>query len=227
MIAKIGKNVKIHHSARNYGRNIIGSDSIILENVYLGYPTSDILLKISKQHLDFAHAQFKGTTIGRRTLIRPDSVIYCNVKIGDFVRTGHRVLIRENCTIGNHVLIGTNTVIENNCKIGNFVSIQSSVFIPAGTSIGDYVFLGPAVVLTNDKYPIRVRKSKYRGPKIEKGVSLGAGCVILPEIVIGEGSMVAANAVVTKNIPKWHLAIGNPAKAVPLRREMKKYNEIR
>lgn len=226
MINKAGKNSKVHYSVRAYGVSEIGANSIILENVCIGYPTSNILLEISKKHLDFTHAKFKGCIIGKNVIIRSNSVIYCNVKIGNDVRTGHGVLIRENCTIANNVLIGTNTVIESDCKIGSHVSIQSSVFIPTMTNIGNYVFIGPQVTMTNDKYPVRIKRSKYLGPTLEDGVSLGAGCVILPGIVIGEGSFVAPNAVVTKDVPKWHLAMGIPAGFTPLDKKLIKRNKI-
>lgn len=226
MLSRINNNIKMHHSVMAYGKNKIGANSIILENVYLGYPTTKILLEIGETHLDFVHTQYKGCVVGRNAIIRSGSIIYCDVKIGNYVRTGHRVLIRENCSIGNNVLIGTNTVIENNCKIGSHVSIQSSVFISTGTVIGDYVFIGPAATLINDKYPVRIKKAEYFGPRIEKGASLGAGSVIFPGVVIGEGSMVASNTVVTKNVPKWHLAIGVPAQIRPLDKKIKKLNKI-
>lgn len=226
MITKAGKNAKIHYSVKAYGRNEIGPNCIILENVYLGYPSTKILLEIGENHLDFVHTQFRGCSIGRNAIIRSDSTIYCNVKMGNYVRTGHRVLIRENCTIGNNVLIGTNTVIENNCRIGSHVSIQSSVFIPTETVIEDYVFMGPSVTLTNDKYPVRIKKDKYIGPKIKRGASLGANCTILPGVVIGEGAFISSNAVVTKDVPAWHLAMGIPAKFVPLENKMKRLNAI-
>ena len=226
MITEVGKNIKIHYSAKAYGRNEIGANSIVLENVYLGYPNTKILQEIGEKHLDFVHVQFKGCVIGKNAIIRSDSTIYCNVKIGNFVRTGHRVLIRENCIIGNNVLIGTNTVIENNCKIGSHVSIQSSVFIPTETIIEDYVFMGPSVTLTNDKYPVRIKKNKYIGPIIRKGASLGANCTILPGVEIGEGAFVSSNAVVTKDVPKWHLAVGIPARMIPLEKKLRKLNAI-
>lgn len=226
MLSKINSNIKMHYSVMAYGKNKIGPNSIILENVYLGYPTTKILLEIGETHLDFAHAQYAGCVIGRNAIIRSGSIVYCSVKIGNYVRTGHRVLIRENCIIGSNVLIGTNTVIENNCKIGNHVSIQSSVFISTGTVIGDYVFIGPSAALINDKYPVRIKKAKYSGPIVEKGASLGAGSVIFPGVVIGEGAMVASNTVVRKDVPKWHLAVGVPAQIRPLDKKLRKRNEI-
>ncbi|MCA9401298.1 MAG: N-acetyltransferase [Candidatus Omnitrophica bacterium] len=226
MITKAGKNSKVHHTVRAYGRNEVGTHSIILENVCLGYPTTKILLDITEQHLDFTHADFQGCSIGNRAVIRSDAIIYCQVRVGNFVRTGHRVLIREFTSIGNNVMIGTNTVIENNCTIGNHVSMQSNVFIPAETIIEDNVFIGPSATLTNDRYPVRIVKKKYRGPIIKKGASIGANSVILPQITVGEGAIVAANAVVTKNVPKWHLAVGSPAVFQPLDNKLRKKNQI-
>jgi len=226
MIIKAGRNVKVHYSARLYGKNIIGANSIILENVCVGYPATNILLEIGEKHLDFGHSQFRGCNIGRNAIIRSESIIYCNVEIGNYVRTGHRVLIRENCIIGDNVLVGTNTVIEADCRIGSHVSIQSSVFISSGTMIGDYVFIGPSASLVNDRYPVRIKKAKYNGPIIERGASLGAGCVILPGVRVGRGAFVASNAVVTKDIPEWHLAVGIPAEITPLKKSMKKINDI-
>lgn len=165
--------------------------------------------------------------IGKKPLIRSGSIIYPNVKIGDFFKSGHRIMIREDTVIGDHVLIGTNTVIENKVKIGNHVSIQSCVYIPTNTTIGNYVFIGPCVCFTNDKYPIRIVLESYPGPIIEDGVSLGAGSVILPGIRIGKGSLVAAGSVVTRNVPPWSLAKGSPARFNPLKKELRKLNEIK
>lgn len=226
MIIETGKNVKVHYSVRSYGQSKVGANSIILENVCLGYPTTKILLGIAEKHLDFVHSRFKGCVIGRNAIVRSDSIIYCNVRIGDYVRTGHRVLIRENCIIGSNVLIGTNTIIEANCQIGSHISIQSSAFIPSRTVIEDYVFIGPSVSMSNDKYPVRIKKTRYDGPLIKKGASLGAGSVILPGLVVGEGAFVAANAVVTEDVPKWHLAVGVPARIFPLEKKMRKMNDI-
>ena len=225
MFIKIGKNVKVHHSVRSYGGNTIGDNCIVLENVLLGFPDTTKLLELSQLNLNLEHAEYDGATLGNNVIIRSDAVIYCNVVLGSYVRTGHKILIRENTRIGSNVLIGTNTVIDNNCQIGNHVSMQSAVYLPANTRIEDYVFLGPSVTLANDRYPIR-EKSDLPAPVIRRGASIGANATILPAVEVGEGAMVAAGAVVTKNVPPWHYAIGVPAKMLPLPEKLRVLNDI-
>jgi acetyltransferase-like isoleucine patch superfamily enzyme len=225
MFIKIGENVKAHHTVRTYGRNSIGDNSIILDNVLVGVPSTDLLLSLRQVDLNLEHADYEGATIRDNAIIRSGSVIYCNVEIDHHVRTGHKVLVRENTRVGHNVLIGTNVVIDNNCRIGNHVSIQSSVYIPTGTVVGDYVFLGPCANLTNDMYPIRT--DRPNAPvKVDKGASLGANCTVLPGVRVGEGAMIAAGAVVTRDVPPWHLAIGMPAELRPLPAELRVLNRI-
>ena len=216
----------IHESARIYGESIIGENSHILENVILGYPDRQILNVIWAKNIKIEDYQYHGSSIGEDALIRANTIIYCKVRIGKNFQTGHNVLIRENTSIGDNVSIGTNSVIEGNTSIGNNVNIQSNVFVPLNTTIGDFVFVGPNAVLTNDKYPIR-KDLTLKGPVVQKGVSIGANAIILPGIEIGEGSMIAAGALVTTNIPPWKLAIGSPAKIVELSEELKVLNRIK
>jgi len=119
------------------------------------------------------------------------------------------VLIRERTTIGDRSSVGTATVIDGNCVIGNDVSIQSMVYIPTDTTIGNGVFIGPNAVLTNDPYP--PSGGKFKGPVICDRASIGANATILPGVTIGEGALVAAGSIVTKDVPAGMLAIGSPA----------------
>lgn len=167
----------------------------------------------------------KNPKIGKNAIIRSNSIIYDDVEIGNNFITGHGVTIREKTKIGNDVLVGTNTVIEGQCEIGNNVSIQSNVYIPTNTVIEDHVFIGPCACFTNDKYPIRI-DFDLKGPIIKKGASIGANSTFLSNIEIGEGSMVAAGAIVTMDIPDYFLAIGTPARIKPLPKKLKKLNKI-
>jgi acetyltransferase-like isoleucine patch superfamily enzyme len=167
----------------------------------------------------------KPPLIGKRPLIRSNTVIYNDVTIGDDFKTGHNVLIREKTTIGDDVLIGTNTVVEGHSKIGSNVSIQSNVYIPKKSYIEDNVFIGPCACFTNDRYPIRVEYN-LKGPIIRRGASIGSNSTFLSNIEIGEGAIVAAGAVVTRSVPPWYLAIGTPAKIKPLPPKLKVSNNI-
>ena len=150
------------------------------------------------------------------------------VIIGDDFTTGHSVLIREETNIGNKVVVGTNTVIDGHVKIGNFVKLESNVYVPTHTEIGDHVFIGPNAVLTNDKYPQRMREDyEPDGPTLHDSVTVGANSTILPGVRIGEGSFIAAGSVVTKDVPEWSLAVGNPAEIKPLPDKLQERNRAK
>lgn len=195
----------------------LGKNVIIQDDVFIGIP--------AREFLDKDETEWPETIIGDDGIIRSGTKIYCAVKVGNNFKTGHNVMIREETIIGNNVLIGTSTVIDGTTKIGSNISIQSMVYIPANTIIEDNVFMGPNAVLTNDKYPVRV-KTKLVGPIIRKGATIGANSTILPGIEIGEGALVAAGSVVTKDIPAWGLAVGNPVIIRDLPDNLKKINMI-
>jgi acetyltransferase-like isoleucine patch superfamily enzyme len=184
-----------------YGTNCVGKGAQIFEPVTLGFPSRDVMEK----------KEFTGTTIGNNAVIRSGTIIYCDVIIGDHFHSGHNVVIREKTKIGNNVAIGTSAVIEGKTIIGNEVSLQSMVYIPTDTIIGNRVFIGPNAVLTNDRYP-PTGIGGLRGPEIRDGAAIGANATLLPGVCIGEGALIAAGAIVTRDVPAYTLAIGAPAK---------------
>ena len=192
-----------------YGKNRLGKNAQIYDPVTLGFPSREFLGK----------KDFPGVTIGDDAVIRPGSVIYCEVTIGHRFQCGHNVLIRDKTVIGNTTSVGTASVIEGYSNIGNNVSIQSMVFVPTNTEIADRVFIGPAVVLTNDRYP-PTGNAKLKGPVLEENAVIGAKAVILPGIRIGKGAFVAAGSVVTHDVPAGMMAIGSPAKIRDMPKEM-------
>ena len=115
--------------------------------------------------------------------------------------------IGENCNICSHVFI------EDDVIIGNNVTIKNGVQVWDGIRIEDDVFVGPNVTFTNDKYPrSKHYPEKYLQTIVKKGASIGANATILPGITVGESAMVAAGAVVVKDVPDETLVAGNPAK---------------
>ncbi|MEE9325301.1 MAG: N-acetyltransferase, partial [Dehalococcoidia bacterium] len=119
--------------------------------------------------------------IGDNSIIRAFTVIYADVEIGCDLQTGHHALIREFTNIGNGVVVGSGTIIDGQTVIGDLVKIESRVYIPAHTRIGNRVFIGPGVVMTNDRYPQRLRSAyQPQGPVLQDGVSVGANVTILP-----------------------------------------------
>jgi len=188
-----------------YGINTVGEGLQVFEPVTLGFPSRNNIGKTG----------FSGTVIGKNAVLRSGTIIYCDVTIGDQFQSGHNVLIREKTRIGDRVAIGTATVIEGTITIGSDVNLQSMVYIPTNTKIGNHVFIGPNAVLTNDRYP-PTGIGGLNGPEIKNGAAIGANATILPGICIGEGALVAAGAIVTRDVPAYTLAIGAPATIQPL-----------
>ncbi len=199
------------------------------KSLFLGESSSNIINKsINPENVTIGikyKRLSKTPIIGKNPLIRSNTVIYDDVKIGKNFKTGHGVTIREKTTIGDNVMVGTNTVIEGTSSIGNDVNIQSNVYIPKNTIIEDFVFIGPCACFTNDKYPIRI-DFDLKGPVIKRGASIGANSTFLSNIEVGKGAMVAAGAIVTTDVPEYFLAIGAPARLKPLPKHLKKLNDI-
>lgn len=217
------RDVFVHETAMVYGRCSFGLGCRILEHVILGYPPRGLLEKHLRGELE--GEEYMGVVLGDNALLRPHTTVYDDVRIGCDFQCGHNVLIREGTRISDHVLLGTNTVVDGGCTLGAHVSVQSNVYLPTNTVVGDYVFIGPCAVLTNDRYPIRIREP-LSGPVLERGVSVGANSTILPGVRVGEGSVVAAGAVVTRDVPAWSLAVGVPAVVRELPEELKALNKI-
>lgn len=116
-------------------------------------------------------------------------------------------IIGENCNICSHCLI------ENDVKIGNNCTIKCGVQLWDGIELEDNVMIGANTTFTNDMYPRSKNKDwKLLKTKIREGASIGAGSVILPGLTIGSNALIGAGSVVTKDIPKNTVWVGNPAK---------------
>ncbi len=203
--AYISKGVKI------YGKALIKAGCYIGENCIIGHPQRNLLQEIVKSKK--SPTEFEGplVSIGNGCTIRANSIIYCDVIIGDNCQTGHNVMIREKTRIGEKTLVGTNCVIDGSTTIGNNVSIQTGAYIPLNCVLRDNVFMGPYSKLTNDKYVMR-KKTDLVGPTLEDFVSLGANSVVFPGVRLKERTIVGAGAIVTKNTEEKDIVVGNPAK---------------
>ena len=121
--------------------------------------------------------------------------------IGDGTNIWQYCVILPNAVIGKNCNICSHCFIENNVKIGNNVTIKNGVYLYDGITIEDDVFIGPNATFCNDRYP----KSKNKNFKLEpilikKGSSIGANATLLPGVTIGENALVAAGAVVVKDV---------------------------
>jgi acetyltransferase-like isoleucine patch superfamily enzyme len=152
-------------------------------------------------------------SLGSDAVLRNGTVLYGGSSIGDHFETGHHVIIREGCTIGDHVSVWTNSVVDYGCRIGNRVKIHSNCYIAQFTDIEDDAFLAPGVSIANDLYPGQEASRRVvSGPFIGAGAQIGVNATLLPFVRVGEGCLVGAGAVVTRDLPPRAIAYGNPAR---------------
>lgn len=125
--------------------------------------------------------------------------------------------IQRGARIGKNCSLGQNVNVSNNVKIGNGVKIQNNVSVYEGVELEDYVFCGPSCVFTNDLTP-RAKYPKgtagYKKTIVKEGASIGANATIVCGHTIGKGAMIAAGAVVTKDVPDYALMAGVPARQI-------------
>lgn len=137
----------------------------------------------------------------------------CN--IGEDTKIWQFVVVLKGAKIGANCNICAHTLIEGDVEIGDNVTVKSGVYIWDGTRIEDDVFIGPNATLTNDSMPrSKQYPDSFSGITLKKGCSVGANATLLPGITIGQGAMIGAGSVVTKNIPDHAIVVGNPAKII-------------
>ena len=150
--------------------------------------------------------------------VHKTSIVDENVEIGENTKIWHFSHIQPGAIIGRNCSIGQNVNIANNVKIGNHVKIQNNVSVYEGVELEDYVFCGPSMVFTNVKLPRsefpQRGSSHYSKTLVKKSASIGANATIVCGVTIGEYAMIGSGAVVTKDVPPFHLVVGNPAKIV-------------
>ncbi|MEN6434450.1 MAG: acyltransferase [Anaerolineaceae bacterium] len=147
------------------------------------------------------------------------SRISSDVKLGENVRV-YAFVNLYGCEIGDESRIGTFVEIQKGAHIGKRVKISSHSFICEGVTIEDNVFIGHGVMFINDKYP---RATAQDGnpqteadwvlipTRVKKGASIGSNATILCGVTIGEGAIIGAGSVVTKDVPDWMVVAGVPA----------------
>ena len=163
--------------------------------------------------------------IGDYTKIMPGTKIGDNVVIGDYTKIMPGTKIGDNVVLMDYVKLMPDTVIGNNCKIddyantsgyveiGNNVRIKRCSMIGQAVRIEDDVWVGSHVTTTRIKYPkvIQEEKEEEEWITLKKGCMTGSASIILAGTTVGEGAVIGAGSVVTKDCEPNGVYVGNPA----------------
>ena len=134
-----------------------------------------------------------------------------------------------NISIGNHVRIDDFCILSGNITIGNYVHVNPYTGIyagKAGVTLDDFANLASRITIyaVSDDYsgafmtspllPEEVTNIKQAPVHVNKHVIIGTCSAILPGVTIGEGAVIGAGAVVTRDVPAYSVAVGAPAKVI-------------
>ena len=149
--------------------------------------------------------------------IDPTAQIGTGSSIWHLAQVRDKAVLGASCIIGRGAYIGSGTILGDNCKVQNYALLYEPAVL------GNGVFIGPAAVLTNDEYPRAVNSDgsiksgadwHAVGVQIGDGASIGARAVCVAPVKIGKWALVAAGAVVVKDVPDFALVAGVPAKRI-------------
>ena len=149
--------------------------------------------------------------------VASDAVVGHGSKIWHLAQVRERASLGSNCIIGRGAYVGAGVTMGDNCKVQNYALVYEPAVVEDG------VFIGPAVVFTNDHFPRAVDPDgvlksgddwEAVGVTVRRGASIGARAVCVAPVTVGRWAMVAAGAVVTKDVPEFALVAGVPARRI-------------
>lgn len=153
--------------------------------------------------------------------IKDTAQVSAEATLGDGTTIWELAQVREGAVLGTGCVIGRGAYIGTGVQIGNNVKLQNYALVYEPARLADGVFIGPAAVLTNDAYPRSIAPDgtlkrgddwEAVGVDIGEGASIGARAVCVAPVRIGAWALVAAGAVVTRDVPDFALVAGVPAR---------------
>jgi UDP-2-acetamido-3-amino-2,3-dideoxy-glucuronate N-acetyltransferase len=156
-------------------------------------------------------------------LISTNAEVDGRATVASSAKVWGRAQIRENTVIGEHSIIGSGAYIDAGVTVGDNCKIQNDALVYSPARLEEGVFIGPGAVLTNDSFPRAINPDgslksssdwEMVGVTVRRGASIGARAVVLGGVDVGEWSLVAAGAVVTKDVLAYALVAGIPARRI-------------
>ena len=153
--------------------------------------------------------------------IHPTADVSEKAKIGEGTSIWHHAQVREGVNIGSNCILGKGVYVDNDVSIGDNVKIQNYVSVYHGVELEDGVFIGPHVCFTNDINPRAINPDGslkaaddwvLTKTRVKRGAALGANSTIRCGVTIGDWALVGSGSVVTRDVPPYGMAYGNPAR---------------
>ncbi|MDT3724459.1 acyltransferase [Streptomyces sp. DSM 41972] len=153
--------------------------------------------------------------------VQPSAQVDGSAEIGAGSSVWDLAQIREQARLGEGCVVGRGAYIGTGVRMGDNVKVQNYALVYEPAELGDGVFVGPAAVFTNDHNPRSVDPEGRQkrggdweavGVTVAEGASVGARSVCVAPVRVGRWAMVAAGAVVTKDVPDFALVMGVPAR---------------
>ncbi len=146
--------------------------------------------------------------------VHPTAVVDEGAQLGARTAIWHFCHVMSGSRLGEDCSLGQNVFVASNVTIGDRVRIQNNVSLYEGVLLEDDVFVGPSIIFTNVHHP-RIsfpRRDQYLETVIRRGATLGANSTIVCGHEIGAWAVVAAGAVVTRDVAPHALVVGIPAR---------------
>jgi len=206
---QIGDNVYIGHNVVIHEGTRVGDGSFIDDGSVLGRVPRSGSLSRKK-----ASQELPPLEIGKDCVISAHVILYRGTKLANEVMIGDLVSIREQNVIGEKSIIARLISMEPRTVIGKRVRTAAVTHLTSDMVIEDDAFIGSHISTTNDNKMGRGVAGVYKGPHIKRGARIGSNATLLPGVVIGEDAVVAAGALVSRDVPDRKIVMGVPAKVV-------------
>lgn len=156
-------------------------------------------------------------SLGNNVLISRKASIYsaATISIGNNVRIDDFCILSGNIAMGSFIHISAYTALygKNGIVIGNFATISGRVLIYSQND--DY----SGAFMTNPMVPEEFTNVTGGEVSIGEHVIIGAGSIVLPSLILGEGASIGAMSLVKKNVEPWTIYAGVPAKRLAYRKK--------
>ena len=147
-----------------------------------------------------------------KAYVHSSAFVEDGAELQDDVKIWHFCHVRKNSVLEPSVSLGKDVYIDSGVRVGHHTRIQNGVSVYQGIKIDPWCFIGPHVIFTNDQSPrVGTKNWQVVETTLQVGMSIGAGAIIRCGVTIGSFAMIGAGAIVTKDVPPFHLAMGFPA----------------